>query len=190
MPFCGLRAETFWVATTRLTLLPGLSQIARENGLRRADDHTRRFKAHLDPMRAEITFGRSVAVGIDIEGIVRTSLHASFATNAAPVVEINDTVRAAIQRASRTNYCAWRIVAVVAPHDPEVARGVREFALFDVLDPGPEYSDGHLMFLFARDRAGVTPDTPVLIDDESVAHLLPFALLAHTRKRLQLRHHS
>jgi hypothetical protein len=135
-------------------------------------------------MRAEIAFGSSVAVGINIERIVRTSLHASFATNTAPVVEINDAVRASIQRARRTDYGAGRIVAVVAPHHAEVARRVGKFALFDMLYPGTEYSNGHLVLLFAGDRARVTPNTPVLIDDKSVAHLLPFALLAHAPEKI------
>jgi hypothetical protein len=123
-------------------------------------------------MSAEVALSRGVVVGIDVESIVGTSLHARFATNAAPVVKIHDSIGAPVQRSSRTNFRARRLVAVIAPHHPEMPRRMREFALLDMLDPGAKYPHRHLVFFFARDRAGVTPDATVLIDDESVAHLL------------------
>jgi hypothetical protein len=122
-------------------------------------------------MGAEVALGRGVVVGIDVESIVGTSLHASLATDAAPVVEINDSISSPVERAGGTDFRARRIIAMVAPHHPEVARSVRKLALLDVLDPSAKYTNRHLVFLFARDRAGVTPDTPVLVDDKSVSHL-------------------
>jgi hypothetical protein len=122
-------------------------------------------------MGAEVALSRGVVVGIDVESIVRTGLHASLATDAAPVVEINDSISSPVERAGGTDFRTRRIVAMVAPHHPEVAGGVGELALFDVLDPSAKYTNGHLVFLFARDCAGVTPDTPVLVDDKSVSHL-------------------
>ena len=126
-------------------------------------------------MRAEVAFGRGVVVGIDVESIVGTSLHASLATDAAPVVEINDSIGSPVEGAGGTDFRARRIIAVVAPHHPEVAGGVGKLTLFDMLDPGAKNTNRHLVFLFARDRAGVTPDTPVLVDDKSVSHLFAFA---------------
>jgi hypothetical protein len=64
---------------------------------------------------------------------------------------------------------------MVAPHHSEVAGGVGELALFDMLYPGPKYTNGYLVFLLARDRAGVTPDTPVLVNNKSVSHRFAFA---------------
>jgi hypothetical protein len=122
-------------------------------------------------MGAEVALGRGVVVGIDVESIVGTSLHASLATDAAPVVEINDSISTPVERAGGTDFRARRIIAMVAPHHPEVARGVGELALFDMLYPGAKDTHRHLVFLFARDCAGVTPDTPVLVDDKSVSHL-------------------
>jgi hypothetical protein len=52
---------------------------------------------------------------------------------------------------------------------------VRELALLDMLDPGAKYTNRHLVFLFARNRAGVTPDTPVLVDNKSISHLFAVA---------------
>jgi len=125
-------------------------------------------------MGAEVALGRGVVVGIDVESIVGTSLHASLATDAAPVVEINDSIRTPVERAGGTDFRARRVITVVAPHHPEVAGGVGELALFDMLYPGAKDTNRHLVFLFARDRAGVTPDTPVLVDDKSVSHRLRF----------------
>ena len=130
-------------------------------------------------MGAEIALGRGIVVGIDVKSIVRTGLHASLATDAAPVVEVDDAVSPTVQRAGGTDHRARRIIAMVASHHPKVARGMGKLAFFDVLDPGAENTHRDLVFLFARDRAGVTPDTPVLIDDKSVSHLLAFNLLPH-----------
>ena len=72
-------------------------------------------------MGAEIALGRGVVVGIDVESIVGTSLHASLAADAAAVIEVNDAVGAVVQSAGGTNFCARRVVAVVAAHHSKVA---------------------------------------------------------------------
>jgi hypothetical protein len=122
-------------------------------------------------MRAEVALGRCVVIGIDVESVVRTRLHASLATDAAPVVKIDDAIRPGIKGASGTDFRTRRVIAVVAPHHSEVARRVRELALFDMLHPSAKDANWHLVLLFARDRAGVTPDTSVLVDNKSVSHL-------------------
>jgi hypothetical protein len=123
-------------------------------------------------MRAEIAFGCGIVVGINVQCIVRTSLHASLATDAAPVVEINYAVCPPVQCTGGTNFRAWRIVAVIASHHSEVARRIGKLTLFDMLDPSAKYTNRHLMFFLARDRTSVTTNTPVLIDDKSISHLL------------------
>jgi hypothetical protein len=135
-------------------------------------------------MGAEIALGRGIVVGIDVKSIVRTGLHASLATDAAPVVEIDDTVCPSIKRAGGTDFRTRRVIAVVASHHPEVARSVGELALFNMLYPGPKHANRHLVFLFARDGAGVTANTSVLIDHKSVSHLWMFPLLPHTREKI------
>jgi hypothetical protein len=140
-------------------------------------------------MCAEIALSRSVAVGIDIQSIVRTSLHASLTTDAAPVVEINDTVSSPVKSAGRTNFRAWRIIAVVAPHHPKVPRCVGKLALLDMLYPSTKNPHWQLVFLFARHRAGVTANAAVLIDDKAVSHLWIFCLPVAPQE-LRPRHHS
>jgi hypothetical protein len=48
---------------------------------------------------------------------------------------------------------------------------VGELALFDMLYPGAKNTYRHLVFLLAGDCAGVTPDTPILVNNKSVSHL-------------------
>lgn len=134
-------------------------------------------------MGAEIAFGGGIVVGIDIESIVRTSLHAGLTTNAAPVVEIDDSVGPPIQSTGGTDYRARGVIAVVAPHYAEMARSVRKLALFDVLDPGAENTNWDLVFFLTGDRTGVTPDATVLIDDKSVSHLWAFSLLPGSSRK-------
>jgi hypothetical protein len=59
---------------------------------------------------------------------------------------------------------------------------VRELALFDVLDPGPKNANRYLVFFFARNCAGVAPDTTVLIYDKTVAHLWNITLMLGIHK--------
>jgi len=59
-----------------------------------------------------------------------------------------------------------------------------KLALFDMLHPGAKYTDRHLVLLFAGDRAGMTPNTTVLIDDKSVSHPLTFTLLPHAWEKI------
>jgi len=121
-------------------------------------------------MRTEVAFGCSVGTGIDIERIVRAGLHAALASNTASIVEVYDSIRTAEEGVGGANLYAGSIVTVVTSHHAEMTAGVREFTFLDVLDPGAEYPHWNLMLLFARHRTGVTADTSVLIDDESVAH--------------------
>jgi hypothetical protein len=72
-------------------------------------------------MGAEIALGGCVVVGIDIQGIVRTSLHAAFATDASAVVEIDDAIGPPVECASGTNFRAGSVIAVIASHHAEVS---------------------------------------------------------------------
>ena len=123
-------------------------------------------------MGAEIALSRGAVIRIDVQSIVRTSLHASFAPDAPPVVEIYDSIGPPVQGGRGADFRTRRVIAVVAPHHPEVARCMRELALFNMLYPGTKNTNRDLVFLFARNRAGMTPNTTVLIDDKSVSHLM------------------
>src|SRR5207245_7452612 len=51
--------------------------------------------------------------------------------------------------------------------------GVRKGAFLNVFDPGAKDSDRDIVLLLARYRAGMAPDTAVMIDYEAVAQLVP-----------------
>jgi hypothetical protein len=70
-------------------------------------------------MRAEVALGRCVAVGIDVQRVIGTGLRTGFASNAAAVVEIDDAVIAAEERACRADFDTRRGVAVIAAHYAE-----------------------------------------------------------------------
>jgi len=104
-------------------------------------------------------------------------LHAAFATDTAAIVEIYDSIRTAEEGVGGTNLNAGSIVAVVTSHHAEVAPGLRELAGLHVFHPCSKDSDGDLVFLLARHRAGVTADTSILVDNEPVAHKRMAAVL-------------
>jgi hypothetical protein len=121
-------------------------------------------------MRAEVALRGSIAAGIDIKGVVRTSLHAAFASDAALIIKIYDSITTAEERVRGADLNAWRIVAMVASHYSEVTPGVREFSCLDVFHPGAKHPNRNLMLFLARHSTCVATDTALLIDDESVPH--------------------
>jgi hypothetical protein len=66
--------------------------------LLRANHHARGFNADLNPVGAVVAFLGGVVIGIDVEGVVGTSLHARLAADTTRRVEINDSVLALEQR--------------------------------------------------------------------------------------------
>jgi hypothetical protein len=54
-----------------------------------------------------------------------------------------------------------------------VTARIRIAALFDILDPGAINTHRDVVFFFTGNRAGVTADAAILIDDKSVAHFRP-----------------
>ena len=119
-------------------------------------------------MRTVVAFGGGVRVGINIECVVGTGLHASLAADTAAIVEIDDPVTAAEQSRDRANFHAGSIVAMIATHHGEQATRLRELPFFDIFDPRSIYTDGNFVLAFAGDRAGMTADTAAVINDESV----------------------
>jgi hypothetical protein len=111
-------------------------------------------------------------------------LHASLAADAAPVVEINDSIGTTVQGAGGANFRARGIIAVIASHHPKMARGVGKLALFDMFYPSTKHPNRHLVFLFAGDRTSMTSNTSVLIDDKSVSHLWTFAPIPQAREKI------
>jgi hypothetical protein len=68
----------------------------------------------LNPVGAVIALSRSALVRIDVKGIVWTGLHAGLATDAAIIIEVDDTIFSGEERCSWTNRGTWRVLAVIA----------------------------------------------------------------------------
>jgi hypothetical protein len=147
-----------------------IAQISSNDGVFRAHDHASGFQSDFSAMRAEMALGSRAIVRIHVYRIVRTSLHAGFATNAAVGIEIDNPVLALIHRSHRTDRDAGRLLAMIAARDLKYAARVGENAFLDVLDPGPVHTHRHLVLGFTRHRAGVTSDALAVIDYEAVFH--------------------
>src|ERR1700675_42285 len=148
----------------------GVAQISRNDSVFRAHDHASWFQPNFSAMRAEMALGGRTIVRIHIYRIVRTSLHAGFAANAAIGIKIDNPVLALIHRRHGTDGDARRLLAMVAARDLKYAARVGERALLDVLDPSPVHAYRHLVLGFAGHGAGVTSDALAVIDYEAVFH--------------------
>jgi hypothetical protein len=121
-------------------------------------------------MCAEMALGGGAFIGIDINGVVRASLHARFATDAALGTEINNAVLALVHRRDRTDGNAWRLLTMIAAGDLKNPSGVGKFSLLYILDPGPVYAQCDLILRFAGHGAGMAADALAVINDETIFH--------------------
>ena len=146
-------------------------QVAGDDRLFRTYDYASRLQVLLNTVRAKITFLSGIVCGVDVQCIVRTSLHTRFATDALVGIKIDYAIFASPQRSNRTNANTRCIVAMIAAQHRKETSRVWESPFFDVLDPGSEFTQRNVVFGFTRDRASMTPNTPTLIYNETVAHL-------------------
>jgi hypothetical protein len=122
-------------------------------------------------MRAVIAFLGSVRVRVDIERVVRASLHAGFAADASVAVEIDYAVFAAKQRRHRADGYAGRVVAVITPHHGKESACIWVFALFDVLYPRAKRAERDFVFRFTGDRACVAAYAFSMVNDKAISHV-------------------
>jgi hypothetical protein len=73
-------------------------------------------------MGAVIAFGRSPLVGVDIEGVIRTCLHARLTADTASIIEIDDPILAGEKCIGWADISARCIFAVVTAMDAEFSR--------------------------------------------------------------------
>ncbi len=151
-------------------------EVTGDDRLLGTDDDARRLHPDLDPVDAVVALLGGVLVGIDVQGVVGTCLHARLASDAPRGVEVDDPVVPVVQGTGRADADARGVGAVIASHHPEVALGVWPRPLLDVFHPGSVDSQRHLVLGLAGDRAGMTADARVLIDDEPVARHQPSPL--------------
>src|ERR1700728_2056146 len=145
-------------------------KISGNDGVLRTNHHARRLQSHLCAMRAEVASGRRTLVGININGIVRTGLHAGFASNAAFRTEIDDAVFALVHRRNWTDGHARRILAMIAARHLKDAPSVGKCSFLHILHPSAVHGEGNMILRLAGHGAGMTADALAVVDDESISH--------------------
>ena len=121
-------------------------------------------------MGAEVTLLRGVIVGVDEDCIVRAGGHARLAADTDRLVEIDNTVRAFKHRAGWAGGDAGRVGALIATRYLMRAAGLREDADVDMLHVGARHRKRYQIFRLAGGGAGVTTNTPGLVDDFGPLH--------------------
>ena len=147
--------------------------IPRDDRSFRTHHHAGRLQTDLDPMNAVVALLGGVVMGVDVERVVGTGLHAALATDAEAGVEVDYPVVSPEQRVGGTDRHAGSVGAVVAPHDREGPLGVGPGPRLDVLDPGAVHAQGYVMLGLARHRTGVAADARRLVDDEAELQWTP-----------------
>ena len=115
-----------------------------------------------------IALGGRAFVWIDVQRIVRTSLHTRLAADTAIIVEINNAIFARKQCIGRTDGRTRCILAMVATMDAEFPRRIGIGSCLDVLDVRSIDANGNIVLGFACHRTGVTANACPIVDDESI----------------------
>ena len=133
----------------------------------RAHDDARRLEVLLDAVIAEVALVGRVGLGVDVDRVVGTCVHAALAADAVVVVEVDHAVGRAVEGVGRADRHARGVVAVIAPHHGEVPAHVRERAGLDVLDPRAVDSERDVVLALAGDGAGVAADAGIAVEQEA-----------------------
>ena len=124
----------------------GVIHIAEHEGFHRADHHAGWEQPVVDAVRAEVTFRDRVLARIDVDGVVRTGLHARFTSDTAIVVDVHNPVGALEHRRHGANMHTRRIGAVVATHHGKVAAHGGKFSDLDSLYPRAVHAERNIVF--------------------------------------------
>ena len=113
-----------------------ISHITGDDGLFGAYNHTGRFQADLRPVRAVMTFSGRVRLRVDVDGVIRAGLHASFAADTDRGVKIDDAIFALVHGRDRANACTGWIGTMITAGDLKMAAAVGVNACLYIFDPG------------------------------------------------------
>ena len=102
---------------------------------------------------------------IDEDGVVGTSRHAGFATDADRFIEIDNPVRAFEHGRGGASRDARCMGTLITTGDLVRATCLREDAYVDVLNVGARDADGYDIFRLASGRARMTADAARVVDD-------------------------
>ena len=138
-------------------------QVTGQNGMLGAYHDASGLEAEVHFVRTVVTFGGRTRFRIDINGVVRAGLHTGLAPDADVRIEFYDAIVALVHGRNRTDTHTGRVGAVVAARHLKRAGDVGILPSLYTLDPGPLHAEGYLVLAFARGRAGMTPDTGIVV---------------------------
>lgn len=142
--------------------------VAGDDGVFGTNDHAGRFQADVGAVSAIVALGCRVGFRIDVDGVVRASLHAGFAADTDAAVEFDNTVGALVHGLCGADARAGRVGAMVAARDLKVTAGVWISPGFNRLYPRAVDAQGYLVLAFASGRTGVATDTFAVVDHKTV----------------------
>jgi hypothetical protein len=119
---------------------------------------------------AVIAFRGRIIIRMNVDRVIRTSLHTRFASDASIAAEIYDPVFSLPQCCNGADFNAWCVCAVIAALHGKNSASAGEFSLFNVLHPRSIDSNWQLVFLFACNGASVASDAFAIVNDEAVFH--------------------
>ena len=122
-----------------------------------------------------VALGGCAGLRVDVKRIIRASLHARFAADAAIIVEINDAIITDEECLCRADSYTGRIGAMVAAGHGKHAPGIRKNALFGLFHEGAIDTNGHIVFRFASYRAGVAANAFAVVYNKSKFHVVVFS---------------
>ena len=115
----------------------------------RTDHHTGWLELQLHPVGTEVALGCRMGLGIDVDGLIGTGLHAGLAADAGISIEFYDAIGSLNHgRDWADGHAGWILTMIAAAH-LEVATSVWIGTAFGDLDPGAMNAQGNLVLTFA-----------------------------------------
>jgi hypothetical protein len=111
-----------------------------------------------------------VVVRIDVKSIIWAGLHAGFATNAAVIVEIDNSVFPRIKRLHWADLNTGCVGTMIAAHYGEDSPCIGKLSLFNLFNIGSVDTDGNIVLTFTGRGACVTTDAFSIVNNKSVSH--------------------
>ena len=111
-----------------------------------------------------------VVVRVDVKRIIGAGLHTGFATNAAVVIEIDNSIFPRVERLHRAYLHTGRVRTVIAAHYGEDSPSIGKLSLFNLFNIGSVDADGNIVFAFTGRGASVTTDAFSIVNNKSVSH--------------------
>jgi hypothetical protein len=123
-----------------------------------------------------------MSIGINIKGIIGTSLHAGFTPNATVIVKIHDTICASVKSSGRANFRTGSIGTMITTMNRKFPSVIGEFTFFNIFHMGTIHTDWNIVFTFTCHSAGMAANAQSIIYNKPVIHVILFEGLSKSNK--------